>query len=63
MHKVLRRLFVIKVIFLFILTFFLVNNYVGEFNPIYRTLYGIWYNSLTTLTKISSLNFGDLLYG
>lgn len=33
MHKVLRRLFVIKVIFLFILTFFLVNSYVGEFNP------------------------------
>ena len=62
MHKVLRRLFVIKVIFLFILTFFLVNSYVGEFNPTYRTLYGLWYNLLSKLTKISSLNFGDLLY-
>ena len=62
MHKVLRRLFVIKVIFLFILTFFLANSYVEEFYPIYRTLYGLWYNLLSTLTKISSLNFGDLLY-
>ena len=39
MIKVLRRLFVIKVIFLFTLTFFLVNSHIGEFNPIYRTLY------------------------
>ena len=62
MHKVLRRLFVIKGIFLFIFTFFLVNSYVVEFNSIYRTLYVIWYNLLSKLTKLSSLNFGDLLY-
>ena len=62
MIKVLRRLFVIKVIFLFTLTFFLVNSHIGEFNPIYRTLYDVWYNLLSTLTKISSLNFGDLFY-
>lgn len=62
MNKVLRRLFVIKVIFLFILTFFLVNSYVGEFNPIYRAFYELWYNLLSKLTRISSLNFGDLLY-
>lgn len=62
MYKVLRRLFVIKVIFLFILTFFLVNIYVGDFNPIYRILYRLWYNLLSKLTQISSINFGDLLY-
>ncbi len=62
MYKVLRRLFVIKVIFLFILTFFLVNIYVGDFNPIYRISYRLWYNLLSKLTQISSINFGDLLY-
>ena len=44
MIKVLRRLFVIKVIFLFTLTF-LVNSHIGEFNPYIEPymMYGITY--------------------